>query len=86
VIRRGFREFKLGLAVGVGYKAQFGAKRLGKEFAPFVRLGKRLSGDSRDVDVSIPHWSFICNVNDANDHCLAEAGNVPTGQQSNHEP
>ena len=83
--RRGFRGFELGLAVGVGYKTQFGADRFGKEFAPFLLLGKYLSIDSRDVDLLIPHWAFICDVDDANNDCLAETGNVRGSQQSKYE-
>jgi len=74
-----------GLAVGVGYRPQFGADRFGKEFASFVLLGKWLSSHSGDVDVSIPHWAFICDVDDANDHCLPKQAMFAALTQSKDE-
>jgi hypothetical protein len=81
VSRRSFREFKLGLAMGVGYKEQVRSGRLGDQFSPCFFQCLFLSTDSRDRDLLLLYWAFICDIDDANRYCLAEAGRANARQK-----
>ena len=69
-------ELKLSLAPSVRYEAQVGCVRFGDKFE--MRLFPRffLSIDSRNKDLHVLWWAFICSVDDANRHRLSETSSV----------